>query len=217
MIILEIDHIFICVNAPEEKAAILRNFGLTEGETNTHPGQGTANHRFFLSGFFIELLYIDNIEQVKSKKTAQTKLYNRFFHENDNTSPFGVIFRPCGNEFEPNEYPSTEYKPNFLPKSLSITRFVAPISDPLFMYFDFLTPSSRATYTHHSHPIGFEKMTNVRVLQPIPNSILKQDLAKLDVIDFAENSTHMMEITFDEGKMGKTHDFSPELPLIFKW
>src|SRR5207249_2167482 len=43
----ELDHVFICTAAGTPEAASLIAFGLTEGTPNTHPGQGTANRRFF--------------------------------------------------------------------------------------------------------------------------------------------------------------------------
>ena len=43
----ELDHVFICAAAGAPEAASLIAFGLTEGTPNTHPGQGTANRRFF--------------------------------------------------------------------------------------------------------------------------------------------------------------------------
>lgn len=42
---------------------MLKNFGLTEGTSNRHPGQGTANRRFFFKNFFIELLWLENLEE----------------------------------------------------------------------------------------------------------------------------------------------------------
>ena len=44
---MEFDHLFICVDSPAKEADALIEFGLTEGSANVHPGQGTANRRFF--------------------------------------------------------------------------------------------------------------------------------------------------------------------------
>jgi len=53
---LEFDHMFICtvVDAPE--ADLLLAFGLTEGASNIHPGQGTACRRIFFRNAMLELL-----------------------------------------------------------------------------------------------------------------------------------------------------------------
>jgi len=42
-----IDHVFVMCSPGAPEAAALIRAGLTEGSANTHPGQGTANRRFF--------------------------------------------------------------------------------------------------------------------------------------------------------------------------
>jgi hypothetical protein len=53
---VEIDHVFIGCRpgAPEADSMLKRGF--VEGSPNTHPGQGTANRRFFFDNFMLELL-----------------------------------------------------------------------------------------------------------------------------------------------------------------
>jgi hypothetical protein len=43
----EIDHIFVLTDVGAPDAAVLVHLGLTEGRSNRHAGQGTANRRFF--------------------------------------------------------------------------------------------------------------------------------------------------------------------------
>ncbi len=45
----ELDHLFLCCSEGAPEAATLVRRGPTEGSSNTHPGQGTANRRFFFS------------------------------------------------------------------------------------------------------------------------------------------------------------------------
>jgi len=45
--LFEVDHLFVCANLGAPEADSLIAFGLTEGAPNVHPGQGTANRRFF--------------------------------------------------------------------------------------------------------------------------------------------------------------------------
>ena len=49
---MEVDHIFICVQSGAPEAETLKKFGLTEGSSNKHPGQGTENRRFFFKNSF---------------------------------------------------------------------------------------------------------------------------------------------------------------------
>jgi len=44
---LELDHLFVCTSQGASEAKYVEHVGLIEGPSNVHPGQGTANHRFF--------------------------------------------------------------------------------------------------------------------------------------------------------------------------
>lgn len=70
-------HIFVCtaVGAPEAKD--LPDAGLVEGSPNTHPGQGTANRRFFFESGFLELLWVHDEREARSTFTTPTHLWDR--------------------------------------------------------------------------------------------------------------------------------------------
>jgi Glyoxalase-like domain len=53
---LEVDHVFICCSSGAPAAEALVRLGLREGSPNTHPGQGTANRRFFFGNAFLDKL-----------------------------------------------------------------------------------------------------------------------------------------------------------------
>lgn len=72
-----IDHIFIAVQPGAPEAAVLADFGLAEGSGNRHPGQGTANRRFFFDNAFIELLWLDNAAEARNDATRPTMLFER--------------------------------------------------------------------------------------------------------------------------------------------
>ena len=50
---LTLDHAFIWVSRGGKEADALVEAGFTEGPANTHPGQGTANRRFFFNTFML--------------------------------------------------------------------------------------------------------------------------------------------------------------------
>ena len=50
VVVYEVDHVFVWVDVGAPAADQLVSFGLTEGDPNVHPGQGTANRRFFFPG-----------------------------------------------------------------------------------------------------------------------------------------------------------------------
>ncbi len=56
----ELDHLFLWASPGGVEADRLVTFGLTEGEPNTHPGQGTACRRFFFRNAYLELLWVND-------------------------------------------------------------------------------------------------------------------------------------------------------------
>jgi Glyoxalase-like domain len=53
-----VDHAFIACSPGAPEAGALLRLGFIEGQGNTHPGQGTANRRFFFENFMLELLWV---------------------------------------------------------------------------------------------------------------------------------------------------------------
>ncbi len=53
----ELDHLFIMTDINAPVADRLISSGLTEGRSNIHPGQGTANRCFFFHNAMLELLW----------------------------------------------------------------------------------------------------------------------------------------------------------------
>jgi hypothetical protein len=60
---IEFDHLFVftTVNAPEVDDILASGF--TEGTSNLHPGQGTANRRIFFHNAMLEFLWIADEHQ----------------------------------------------------------------------------------------------------------------------------------------------------------
>ncbi len=51
---IELDQLFLCTDPGAPEAEELVQFGLREGPTNQHAGQGTANRRFAFANAMIE-------------------------------------------------------------------------------------------------------------------------------------------------------------------
>jgi Glyoxalase-like domain len=60
---LELDHLFIFTSVGAREVEQLLKFGLTEGEPNTHPGQGTACRRFFFHNAYLEFLWVHDEQE----------------------------------------------------------------------------------------------------------------------------------------------------------
>ncbi|MEA5574087.1 hypothetical protein [Calothrix sp. UHCC 0171] len=120
----ELDHLFILTEIGAPEAEELIAFGLVEGTSNTHPGQGTANRRFFFHNAMLELLWVHASEEAKSEVVSPTHLWERWENRHNGTSPFGIILRPVAgfeNGFEnATIFSSWEYRPPYLSGTMSI-------------------------------------------------------------------------------------------------
>lgn len=54
----EVDHVFVSASRGAPEARKLIELGLLEGSPNRHPGQGTANRRFFFANAMLELSWV---------------------------------------------------------------------------------------------------------------------------------------------------------------
>ena len=109
--------IFCNVGAPE--AGALTDRGLHEGPGNTHPGQGTANRRFFFPNAYLELLWIENSVEAQSPEARDTRLCERWQRRANGACPFGLVFRPGprGPDVPPASW---TYAPRYFPPGFSI-------------------------------------------------------------------------------------------------
>lgn len=219
---MEVDHIFICTQHGAPEAEVLKAFGLTEGSSNKHPGQGTENRRFFFKNLFIELLWLENSEEAISPITAPTMLYDRLTSKNVNISPFGICFRPKNSEDKNVKFPSWNYKPTYLPNNLEVN--IAKntlLSEPMWFFLSFASRPDIASQDKRQpliHPNKLSEVTSIQVTIPNSNkNFTLPDKQQLGMLKINDGTKHTLEITFDHGKQKLIHDFRPTLPMIFKY
>jgi hypothetical protein len=155
---MEIDHLFICVKPGGSEAKEIAEFGLIEGSANRHPGQGTANRRFFFHNAFIELLWLEDTEEAKSRITQPTYLFERLTFAGQEASPFGICFRPTPVEDKKAPFPSWSYKPAYLPPGQAIAIGEASLSEPMWFFLPFgVRPDAVPQEKRQplNHPKGF--------------------------------------------------------------
>lgn len=207
-----IDHIFIRVRPGAPEAAGLADFGLAEGSGNRHPGQGTANRRFFFANAFLELLWLEDEAEARSEATRPTMLFERL--SDPDASPFGICFRPEPGDGARPPFAGWRYQPAYLPPGVECDIALAPLAEPMWFHIapggrpDALPPGRAQPLAHR---IPLREITGVKVVQPrcLPSVAVP--------VDFAEGEAHLLELTFDGGVQGRSHDFRPALPLIFKY
>lgn len=218
---MEMDHVFICVNHDGRGAEALKILGLVEGTPNVHPGQGTANRRFFFRNAFIELLYLTDESEARSQLTAPTRLFDHLTCTEGVAAPFGVCFRPSTVGEKPL-FPVWEYRPIYLPTALSVDVGHAPVSEPMWFFLSFAKRPDEAPIERaqpFEHPNGFRDITSVRVITPDNQafSSAAQCANQLEGFAIVHGQEHLIIVEIDHGASGQTHDFRPGMPMIMNW
>lgn len=218
---LELDHIFIAVSANAPEAELLKSFGLTEGSPNQHLGQGTANRRFFFENAFLELLWITDITEIRSKLVKPTHLYERLSQQNQPISPFGICFRPTDHSELSIPFSCWNYQPSYLPPHLSIPMASNnPLTEPLWFVLPFgAAPTTFSVEKRQplQHTSGLKQLTSVCITQPnLALSQAAQQANQVKGFKIEQGKTHVLELGFDDEQAGLSHDFRPSLPLILR-
>ncbi len=216
---MEIDHVFICVPPGAPAAEALLQFGLVEGSGNTHPGQGTANRRFFFDNAFIELLWLADAAEARSATTRPTLLFERLTAgAGAPVAPFGVCLRPCGPDGKAAPFPSWQYRPAYLPPGLAVEVADAPPSEPMWFFLAFGARPDAAPPERRQPmqaPGGLRRITSLRITGPARGA--RSAAAAASGVELLDGDAHLLEIGFDGGGAGSSHDFRPGLPLLLRW
>ncbi len=217
---MELDHFFICTRKGAAEAELLENFSLSEGSRNFHPGQGTANRRFFFQNAMMELLWLDNPSEAQSDITAPTGLFERCSLSDERISPFGICFRPDNSTENSIPFPAWNYNPAYLPPNLSIAVGKAPLTEPMWFFLPFMKrPDLDVRKEPADHETGFREVTAVTVTIKNINKLSAPATTADNLENFSIQSgnAHLLELEFDGKMQGKCHDFRPHLPLVFRW
>jgi hypothetical protein len=221
---VELDHVFICTDRLAPEASHL-GLALSEGTPNTHPGQGTANRRFFFENAFLEFVWVDDAAEAQSELVARTGLWERWSRRESKASPFGVGLRFDAAAGEQLPFACWDYRPPYLPAPLAIQMaehshvFAAPLLFALgFGRRPDAYPPERRQRLDHS--VRVKQITHVRLSVPELDPAIASDWLEVSqccpMIEVVEG-WHLMELEFDNQRCGKSKDFGPDLPLIFRW
>jgi hypothetical protein len=223
---VELDHLFTFtrVGAPEVEQLV--QFGLSEGQPNTHPGQGTACRRFFFHNAYLEFVWVHDEQETASEWVRPLGFIERSQYQQTGASPFGLIFRPAPNTAEPVELPFATWalRPPYLPEplKLDVAENSVDTTEPLLFHMSFGNradsyPAERRQPLEH--PAGFKEITAVRITLPDAQGSSKalQATERIGLAAFISGQSHLVEVVFDHEKQGKFKDFRPELPMRFRW
>jgi hypothetical protein len=198
----ELDHLFVWTAEGAPEAKLLIDSGLTEGTPNKHPGQGTANRRFFFNNAFIELLWVHNKEEAQSERALH--FWERWSGRNTGACPFGFIFRPQDRDGCDPPFATWEYRPAYLPENLSILvgKNAERLNEPMLFCMPFgrrpdsFLQGSRELLTHKS---GVSEIRELRLSLPAVDllSDVLQAAVSARLINLQSGSQFKLEIAFD--------------------
>jgi len=222
---IELDHFFILVSAGASEGERLISFGLSEGASNTHPGQGTACRRFFFHNAYLELLWCDNAHEAQSKSARETRLWDRWIRRGQDACPFGFIFRPGADALAVSPpFPCWDYRPAWLPPNMSIAvgSNATVLAEPLLFYLPAARRPDRApaeTRQPLFHGADLQEMSRLECVLPtaVRPSLELQSIIQGGPLIFREGEEYRIEVGFDgESRKGQA-DFRPGLPIVLRW
>lgn len=215
-----LDHVIVLCDAGAPQAETLVQLGLTEGSSNVHRGQGTANRRFFFENAYLELLWVDNLDAASREPARSTRLWERWLRRHEGACPFGIALRPQDQEANvAAPFPTWAYHAPYLPARVAIGIALAtPLQAPEFLYLPFATAPASKNLEPLSHPLGVRKLTGVRVGMPASRgarSPAADAAIELGVLQTYDASSYVAELTFDRGEGGNSATPFPQ--LVMRW
>jgi hypothetical protein len=209
----ELDHIIIFCNPGAPEAGALTDQGLHEGPGNSHPGQGTANRRFFFPNAYLELLWIENRVEAQSAEVRDTRLFERW-RQRAVACPFGLVFRPGAKA--PAEPPASwTYVPRYFPKGFSIeVAHGIPANEPLLFYLPFARPALVENVELADDTVHIGPITGATIHLPQTDSLSPalHALVAAGAISVEPAREYFLDL-FHAGGPSQILDLRPQLPL----
>ncbi len=211
---IELDHFFILTDLGAPHADLLSGIGLTEGPRNDHPGQGTANRRFFFSNTALELLYVNDANEAANGRGSRLRFPERA--QDTKASPFGLIVRAT-NKSTDVPFPGWRYCPKYFraDQCFHVGENSDLLEEPLCicMPLDMPLPEAQLRLAN-PHMTVTELRLSVPVVRP---SLTLEAVADCEGISLRLNEPHRLELVFNEEEEGKSEDMTPNLPLVVRW
>ena len=221
---VEVDHIFVSASAGAPEGERLIELGLVEGSPNRHPGQGTANRRFFFANAMLELIWVHDAAEAQSEAEPSRRLHlwERWAGRDGAACPFGVCLRPTVGTSEVAPFPSWDYRPAYSHASMAVADNSTVDAEPLVFYIpmhrriDTAPPEQREPY---EHALPIRELTSARLFSPGAATLSPAMLAAIrtGAFSFQRAARPLLELGFDGERRGQRADLRPALPLILLW
>lgn len=226
--LLQIDHIFVCLETAPDKQ-FFKDLGLICSDNLTyHPRQGTASTIIFFENTYIELIWVED-ETMAEIYTMYSGIdfLARAYSPGKTASPFGIALHQQPNYVHP-EYTSSHlnHKASDQFINFAASNFAVQTEPLCFMIpesVSFLNIFNPLLDTHQkliNHPLGIRKLTNTRIaikkLENFTNPIAM--LERDGIIEIEQNSSPLLELTFDYGVQRESIDLqSIGIPIVLKY
>jgi hypothetical protein len=169
---LQLHHVFVCTSVGAPEAEGLLTAGLVEGSSNIHPGQGTANRRFFFESGFLELIWVHDEREAQSSLVAPTRLWDRWAERGRAANPFGLCFSSSDGADSVLPFPSWAYRPDYLfDDRCFLFADNMPLSEPEIFVPSWPQVHASPKTEPMRHPLGLCEMRSVSVGLPDPASL----------------------------------------------
>lgn len=218
MIVLDHLMLFCAKGAPEADALV--HLGITEGPPNTHPGQGTANRRFFFQNAYLELVWVNDDIEARGEAVRRTQLWERWANRLTGACPFGVVLRSDSADGPLPPFSAWAYRPTYLPAGLTIdVAEGVPLTEPAIFYLGFAGARRGTHDATRCHRLHLERITEVTIDTPVSGSRSEavQWLEASGVLSLQPAERWLLRITFEGRRSGASADLRPALPLILEW
>lgn len=209
-----LDHLFVLVAPGAPVADELVQAGFREGSGNTHPGQGTANRRFFFEDAMLELLWVHDADEAQAPGIARLGLAERAA----GGCPFGLCLRP-GAGAGPLPFEAFSYRPPYLPPDLEI--LVATSADRVAEPLIFALPWGRAPSEAPpdrreptAHENGARVVRGVEVESAIEVGAWSAPLRALGALDRISVRAGARDLMRVEVGLAAPVDLRPACPLV---
>jgi hypothetical protein len=215
---MTLDHVFIMCDVGAPEAAALSRIGLVEGPPNVHPGQGTACRRFFFPMQYLELLWVADQTEALNDVSRPTRLWDRWAARRQGGCPFGLVFTPdAAGPLQP-PFPTSPYRPAYLPHGLTIE---IAVDTPLTELEFFVLPFRTARNDDRRPPQAAMPGTSItHLLVGAPAGLATSPAARWAVaaglLTFEPSDDCLLTVTFDAGNR-HVADARPWLPLVLRW
>ena len=211
---IALHHFFVLTNRPDELATEILQLGLIEGSSNTHPGQGTANRRFFLPGTAFEILYIHDADEALHGPAAGLRFSERL--NQPHASPFGLVVETT-DDSKTEPFSGWRYYPDYFANEMffHVGQNSELLEEPLCVCMP--SQLGRADIPPSQQNPDWV-MTELGIRLPIAElSPTLETVSQCKTISLVLGEPHQMEIVFNDHQKGQTKNLMPDFPLALSW